>query len=91
MTLATWIVMGFVFGIAAVWLYAAIRPRYGAGIGTPVRAGIAVWSFASLYLIVIIVNLGVFAFNWTARSGAGGRDYRGRSRGVALQGRRRLI
>ena len=26
-----WIVWGFVVGIAAVWLYAAIRPRYGAG------------------------------------------------------------
>ncbi len=26
-----------------VWLYAAIRPRFGPGIGTAVRSGVAVW------------------------------------------------
>ena len=25
--MATWLILGFVWGIAAVWLYAAIRPR----------------------------------------------------------------
>ena len=63
MTLVTWIVMGFVFGIAAVWLYAAIRPRYGAGVGTAVRAGVAIWFFSSVYMTIVMTNLGVFAFN----------------------------
>jgi hypothetical protein len=35
------VVLGFVVGILAIWLYAAIRPRYGAGPGTAVLAGVA--------------------------------------------------
>jgi len=40
------IAMTFALGIASVWLYAAIRPRYGAGPWTAVCAGLAVWFFA---------------------------------------------
>ena len=36
-------------GIASVWLYAAIRPRYGAGAGTAIMAGVAVWVMAHLW------------------------------------------
>jgi uncharacterized membrane protein len=36
-------VVGFLAGIFTVWLYAAIRPRYGAGPKTAVLAGGAVW------------------------------------------------
>jgi hypothetical protein len=36
-------------GIATVWLYAAIRPRFGPGAGTAAIAGLAVWFFAYLY------------------------------------------
>jgi hypothetical protein len=39
----------FVLGIASVWLYAAIRPRYGAGPKTAVCAGLAVWILAHLW------------------------------------------
>jgi hypothetical protein len=35
------VVLGFVSGIASIWLYAAIRPRYGAGPGTAALAGVA--------------------------------------------------
>ena len=38
-----YIVYGFIYGIFAVWFYAAIRPRFGAGPRTAVCAGIAVW------------------------------------------------
>ena len=34
---------GFLVGIFAVWLYAAIRPRYGAGPGTAVKAALGAW------------------------------------------------
>ena len=34
---------GLVMGIFAIWLYAAIRPRYGAGPKTAVIAGFAWW------------------------------------------------
>jgi hypothetical protein len=43
---------GFLVGIAAVWIYAAIRPRYGAGAGTAARAGLAAWALA-----VLLANL----------------------------------
>jgi hypothetical protein len=43
------VIMAFLLGIATVWLYAAIRPRFGAGAGTAVIAGVAVWFFAYLY------------------------------------------
>jgi hypothetical protein len=34
---------GFLTGITMVWLYAAIRPRYGAGPKTAACAGAAMW------------------------------------------------
>ena len=69
-TLLVWVLYGFVLGIAAVWLYAAIRPRYGAGAGTAARAGVAVWFFTWLLSMVAMQNMGVFPiapvpFVWT--------------------------
>ena len=43
------IVMTFVLGIASVWLYAAIRPRFGPGAATAVCAGLAVWVIAHVW------------------------------------------
>jgi hypothetical protein len=43
------VIMTFVLGVAAVWLYAAIRPRYGPGPQTAICAGLAVWLFAHLW------------------------------------------
>jgi len=46
-------IWGFLLGIAAVWLYAAIRPRYSAGPNTAIRAGLVAWAVA-----VFLPNLG---------------------------------
>jgi len=62
-TMGVWIMLGFVIGIAAVWIYAAIRTRYGAGPGTAVKAGLAVWVLGTLYLCVVFWNLGLYPFN----------------------------
>jgi hypothetical protein len=43
------IAVTFVVGVTAVWLYAAIRPRYGPGPRTAIYAGIAVWLLAHLW------------------------------------------
>src|SRR5262245_28233652 len=43
------VVMCFALGIGIVWLYAAIRPRFGAGIRTAFVAGIAVWLMAFVW------------------------------------------
>jgi hypothetical protein len=37
------IVWGFLVGIAAIWLYAAARPRFGPGAKTAVLTGFAFW------------------------------------------------
>ena len=36
-------VVGIFVGLVAVWIYAAIRPRFGAGPKTAIYAGLAVW------------------------------------------------
>lgn len=43
------VVSSLIAGILAVWLYSAIRPRYGAGAKTAVCAGLAFWVFTSLF------------------------------------------
>jgi hypothetical protein len=37
------LIWGFLSGIAAIWLYAAIRPRFGPGLKTAVLTGFAFW------------------------------------------------
>lgn len=39
---------GLATGVIALWLYAAIRPRYGPGPKTAVRAALAWWAIAGL-------------------------------------------
>ena len=46
--LAFWIPMQLVLGIWTMWLYAAIRPRYGPGPKTAAVAGFAVWVVGAL-------------------------------------------
>jgi hypothetical protein len=46
--MATWIVLNLLFGILVVWLYAAIRPRFGPGVKTAVIAAVFAWLFYSM-------------------------------------------
>jgi hypothetical protein len=64
------VVFGFLYGIWLVWLYAAIRPRFGAGVKTAIIAGIALWVAAVLSAVgntiagVMPANLTVIALVW---------------------------
>ena len=58
--LAMFTVWGFLVGIFAVWLYAAIRPRYGAGPKTALCAGAAVWGLGYLLASVTPIALHLF-------------------------------
>jgi hypothetical protein len=58
--LAMFTVWGFLVGIFAVWLYAAIRPRYGAGAKTALCAGAAVWGLGYLLASVTPIALNLF-------------------------------
>lgn len=55
----SFILWGFLIGIFSVWLYAAIRPRYGAGPKTALGVGSFVWSLGYLLTSVtpFLLNL----------------------------------
>jgi hypothetical protein len=70
--MAATIVTQFIIGLLVVWLYAAIRPRFGPGFKTAVYAALVVWvcgfvfyqgwyfagmMSAGLYLLASVVNL----------------------------------
>lgn len=42
------VALDFVAGVFLVWMYAAVRPRFGAGPATAAKAGVAVWFVAGL-------------------------------------------
>jgi uncharacterized membrane protein len=58
--MASFIVWGFLIGLFAVWMYAAIRPRYGAGPQTAVVAALAVWALG--YLVNAIPTIAMHMF-----------------------------
>ena len=61
--MVVWFLWGFAWGIVAVWLYAAVRPRFGPGPGTAAKVGVAAWFFCCLLSMVAMVNMGLFPFN----------------------------
>ena len=61
-TVIWWNVWGYILGFTAVWLYAAIRPRYGAGVATAVRAGFAAWILSCVLMTITMANLRLFPF-----------------------------
>ncbi len=47
-------------GVISMWLYAAIRPLYGAGKGTVGRAAVAVWALSTATFAIAMGSLGLF-------------------------------
>jgi hypothetical protein len=62
-SIALYVVLGFLLGIAAVYLYAAIRPRFGAGPKTAVCAGLLVWFFSYFYVNAGMMGMDLFPKN----------------------------
>ncbi len=56
-----WNILGFLTGIGAVWGYAAIRPRFGAGAKTAAIAGVAVWYFSRFLGAIGEMNMGMMS------------------------------
>lgn len=48
-SMVSYIVMDFALGIALIWTYAAIRPRFGAGPRTAVFTAILFWLLALIF------------------------------------------
>jgi hypothetical protein len=55
-----YVLWSLLVGIATIWLYAAIRPRFGAGPRTAVIAGFAMWIFAYLSYTIAVAAVGLF-------------------------------
>jgi hypothetical protein len=60
------IVLGFIGGIAAVWLYAAIRPRFGPGPRTALVAGLLFWLVGYFWSGVAMYALRMYPARMTA-------------------------
>ena len=59
------VVLDFIFGLLLVWTYAAMRPRFGAGVGTAVKAGLLLWLVSGLtWYFTVVMGLFSMAF-WT--------------------------
>ena len=61
--MAMFVIYGFVLAILGIWLYAAIRPRYGAGPKTAMCAASAVWFFAYLGPLFMDSMMGIMPMN----------------------------
>jgi hypothetical protein len=56
------VVCDFIVGIFLVWLYAAIRPRYGMGPKTAAMGAFAFW-FVTVWFRLAEVGMGLFTMN----------------------------
>ena len=59
-----WLVLTYVGGVIAIWLYAAIRPRYGPGPKTAVGSGLAFWLIGSFAHKIFFGLAGVFSMRF---------------------------
>jgi hypothetical protein len=64
-----WMAWGFAYGLISVWLYAAIRPRFGPGPGTAMIAGLAAWLLSGLLSSVAMGNMGIVPTSLLVTSG----------------------
>jgi len=53
-------VMGFALGVALVWLYASLRPRYPASRPAAITAGLALWMIGYVLPSIPPLNMGIF-------------------------------
>ena len=82
-----YISLDVVAGIALVWLYSALRPRFGAGFATAAKAGVVGWFFASLWITLVqwpmnlmplsltVTIVGVALVQWTLAAVLGAKFY----------------
>ena len=51
-----YVVIDFILGVVIVWLYAGLRPRFGPGSGTAIKAAGAVWLVAALFNSTLAIS-----------------------------------
>jgi len=63
--LASFAIITFLFGIVLIWIYAAIRPRFGPGPKTAVIAGLTMWAIAWLLIGATFFAAGIYPMRLT--------------------------
>ena len=66
-----WILVDFMTAILLVWLYAAIRPRFGPGPKTAVLAGLVIWLITHGWYFSYVF-MGLFSLSLIGASSLGG-------------------
>jgi hypothetical protein len=66
-----WIVTDFLFGILIVWSYAAMRPRFGPGAATAIKAALLVWGVSHIAYFSFVF-LDMFSLHLVMLVSAGG-------------------
>ncbi len=59
-----WVVYAFVLGLFVAYMYALVRPRWGAGPRTAICAGIMVWLLHTLLPTAGAANMGLVDLNF---------------------------
>jgi len=54
-----WMSMSLIYGIVGVWMYAGMRPRYGAGLKTALCAGLLLWIGSKVTASLDLTALGI--------------------------------
>ena len=62
--IAWFVILDFVAGIFLVWLYAAVRPRMGAGPATAAKAGVAAWFIGNAMVTAFMWPMGLMPHNF---------------------------
>ncbi len=61
----SFVLITFLFGIVLIWIYAAIRPRFGPGPSTAIIAGLTMWAIAWLLVGASFYVAGMFPVGMT--------------------------
>ena len=51
---------GFLIGILSIWVYAAVRPRFGPGPKTAVRTALMLWLLVYVQVTISFAPMGIF-------------------------------
>lgn len=66
--IAAYVIMDFVIGILLVWLYAAMRPRFGPGPKTAIYGAIYIWLVFGVAYLGYLFNGMMSGTTWTMAS-----------------------
>jgi hypothetical protein len=69
-SIAGYVVMDVILAMMIVWLYAAIRPRFGPGTRTAVLAALFVWAISAVFNSMFVVG-GMYSLKLICASSAG--------------------